>query len=575
MESNKSPNRNSDDIVNKLLEKRGLKTDTEKADFLNIDYEKLSSADLLNDIDLAVKRILQAMADNEKVAIYSDYDADGVPGAVLLADFFYKVGFDNFQVVIPHRHLDGYGFHGHLVKKLSAEKVALIITIDLGVGALEAVELANSLGVDVVITDHHEAGDRLPPAVAVVNPKLGNYPDKMICGTGVVFQLVRLIIKNLRNTTEESLKKYHHIVSGWPIGFEKWWLDLVGLATIADMVPLLKDNRIFAHYGLLVAKKSKRPGLHALFQAGDITQFHLTEKDIGFGVAPLINSASRLSHALQAYDLLVTRGVKQAKEQANELKKLNQKRKTMSATLVKQAYGILDKRNIKNVIVVGSPDWNPGLLSILAGKVMEEYQRTTFVWTLTEGNQVKGSARALAGESVLEIMSATSHKFIKFGGHKAAGGFTCDYDHIHDLGDCLDVAHKELYGKVSEVPKIELMFNFDLELDLESFDLELYKSIRKLSPFGLGNPEPIFIFSNCQVLEVRQFGKRNEHLEVSLQDKNNKRHKAVAFYKTLDQYHFVPKVLDKVKVVATISLNTWRGANELRLDLIDVLRCDE
>ncbi len=559
-------------LLQVLLANRGLTSINQVRKFLAPDYDDLADPFLMHDMQTAIDRILSAMAENQTIAIYADYDADGVPGAAVLADFFTQIGYANFSVYIPHRHDEGYGFHIAAIEQLAADGTKLIITIDLGTSAEAAVDRASELGVDVVITDHHEPAHGLPKAVAIVNPKLGDYPDRMLCGAAVIFQLVRAMIFTLRDSEKKlpkSLLEISEKVSAWPEGYEKWWLDLVGLSTIADMVPLVGENRILARYGLLVGRKTRRPGLIALSRHARFNLRTLDETDIGFTIAPRINSASRMEHAFESFKLLSTSDPAIALEQAKKLSSLNDKRKRVTATTVKQAKKMLSERTVEEVLVIGHPDWNPGILSILSGKLSEQYNRSTFVWTIHGSEKIKGSVRAAEGESVLDLMHPLADQFIKFGGHQAAGGFTCVRENIHTLEGKLRAVHADLYGK--KVKSKAVAYQVDGELLFSECSPATHKMIRQLAPFGMGNPEPVFIFSDGILHGLRQFGKHEEHIEVTIKDSKGRFLKAVAFYKTANNYSYTPQIGEGIRVVGNVTLNRFLGKEELRLSLIDIL----
>lgn len=284
------------DILQTLLTRRGL-TDAEAIEaFLNPSYDDMTNDPyLLKDMEKGVVRILGAIDAHEKIAVYSDFDADGIPGGIILHDFFKKIGYDNFVNYIPHRDTEGYGFHKDAVRALSKEGVTLIITVDVGITAVDTVVYAQELGVDCIVTDHHEPLDTIPSAVAVINPKQATctYPFSGLCGAGVAYKLVQALLQEAR---------FSHIPRGW----EKWLLDLVAIATVADMVPLVDENRALVHWGLYVLRKSQRPGLIALLRKLRIQQRFVTEEDIGFFIGPRINAASRMGHPQDAFELLST-----------------------------------------------------------------------------------------------------------------------------------------------------------------------------------------------------------------------------------------------------------------------------
>ena len=286
-------------LVQQLLFTRGIHDAESARAFTEPNYDTdLHSPFLLTDMAKAVERILRAMREGEHIVIYTDYDCDGIPGGVLLHDFFTAIGYTNFENYIPHRHEEGYGFNADSVPYFKERNAKLIITVDCGITDHPAVEKANELGIEVIVTDHHEPSETLPPAYAVINPKRDDaYPFKGICGTAVAYKLVQAILEEGKKSGQITLKD----------GMEKWWLDLVGLATIADMVPLTGENRVFARYGLQVLRKSQRPGLQHLLRKAGGSQRYLTEDDIGFTIAPRINASSRMDTPEDAFHMLRTR----------------------------------------------------------------------------------------------------------------------------------------------------------------------------------------------------------------------------------------------------------------------------
>jgi single-stranded-DNA-specific exonuclease len=312
-------------ILNRLLVARGITDKQEALLFLNPNYDTdLHAPELLNDIEKACTRIEEALQSGERIAIFSDYDCDGIPGAVVLYDFFSALKYENFQNYIPHRHYEGFGLSTKAIDSLKNDGVALIITIDCGTTNVEEISYAKEQGIDVIVTDHHEPGDTLPEAVAIVNPKLGNYPFTGLCGAATAFKLAQAMLN--RNNYDITA------------GREKWWLDMVGIATIADMVPLRGENRVFATYGLQVLRKSRRPGLQQLLRKSKIDQRYLTEEDIGFTIGPRINAASRMDTPEDAFYMLAETDEAKAGERVIHLEKLNQDRKTQVALMTKDLH---------------------------------------------------------------------------------------------------------------------------------------------------------------------------------------------------------------------------------------------
>ncbi|MCA9358531.1 DHH family phosphoesterase, partial [Candidatus Kaiserbacteria bacterium] len=366
-------------LLNRLLRERGIDTPEAATIFLNPDYNtQLHNPFLLHDIDKAVERILRAMTDGERIGIFSDYDCDGIPGAVVLHDLFKALKYDNFQNYIPHRHYEGFGLSTTAIDTLKKDGVTLVITIDCGTSNVEEVAHGNEVGVDIIITDHHEPEAELPAAVAVVNPKLGDYPFDGLCGAAVAYKLAQAVLEEAE----------HELTPGW----EKWWLDMVGVATIADMVPLVDENRVLAHYGLQVLRKSRRPGLQQLLKKARIDQRFLTEEDIGFTIGPRVNAASRMDTPEDAFQLLSETDVVKAGERVAHLEKLNTERKSQVALMTKDLHKRLkDVEEIPPVIVMGHTDWRPSLVGLAANKLAEEHGRPVFLWGIDGNGVYKGS----------------------------------------------------------------------------------------------------------------------------------------------------------------------------------------
>jgi single-stranded-DNA-specific exonuclease len=512
------------ELLQKLLIYRGLTDPEEIAEFLNPDYETgLHDPYLMKDMDTVVERVLRAVSNNEKILIYSDYDADGIPAAVIMHDYFTGIGYKNFEVYIPHRHNEGFGLHLEAVDKFKEAGVKLLITLDCGITDIEEVEHATNAGIDVIITDHHmplqkDGKDFLPPAYAVINPKRSDcdYPYDMLCGSGVAFKLVQaLLLKNRFGLKE---------------GAEKWFLDMAGLATLSDMVPLTGENRVFAHYGLKVLRKSKRPGFIHLLRKMNTKQAYITEDDIGFMITPRINAASRMGVPLDAFHLLSTKDEIIGSQYAAHLDAINNERKGLVASLVKEIKKVLHEREEhykdKKIIVLGNPDWRPALLGLVANSIAEEYGKPVFLWGREDGKYIKGSCRSDGRTDLTKIMGLAQKSLVDFGGHKLSGGFSVDHEKIHELEDALLKAGLEC---MSEEKNENEQLPIDAKLSLNDVTWKTYNEIEQLAPFGIGNPKPVFLFENISVVSVKQFGKAKEHLELTFKNSNERPIKAIAF----------------------------------------------
>jgi len=541
-------------ILNRLLVARGLVKADEVKEFLNPNYDtQLHAPELLSDMAKACERIEAAMKADERIAIFSDYDCDGIPGSVILFDLFTAIDYTNFQNYIPHRHFEGFGLSTKAIDSLNKDKVKLIITIDCGTTNVEAVAHAKSLGIDVIITDHHEPTEILPEAVAIVNPKLGDYPFEGLCGAGVVFKLAQAMLN--RNDY------------GVSPGQEKWWLDMVGVATIADMVPLRGENRVLAHYGLQVLRKSRRPGLQQLLRKAKINQSYLTEEDVGFTIGPRINAASRMDTPEDAFYMLSETDVVKAGERVEHLEKLNQDRKTQVALMTKDLHKRLKTlEEIPPVLVMGSPEWRPSLVGLAASKLAEEHHRPVFLWG-TDGNGVyKGSCRSGGGASVVTLMNTASAVFIEHGGHHFSGGFSVRDEDIFTFGEKLVQA----MGGLGEAATIKEDIKIDAELSLNDVNQFLIKELSKLSPFGTGNHKPLFVFKNVVPKTVDLFGKTKEHSKLIF-DTEDGQLEAIAFFQTPDQFSKEPKSDVPCTVIAHVEQSFFMGRQQKRLRIVEVL----
>lgn len=539
-----------------LLSNRGIKNLKEAEDYLKPSYDTgLHDPFLLHGMEKAVERILKAIKDNEKIVIYSDYDCDGIPGAVVLHDFFTAIGYTNFYNHIPHRHYDGFGLSEKAILKLEAEqKPNLIITIDCGTTDLEAVALAQSKNIDVIITDHHEPKETLPAAVAVVNPKVGDtYPFAGLCGAGVIYKVVQALIArgDFRITP----------------GQEKWWLDMVGIATIADMVPLTDENRILAHYGLTVLRKSRRPGIQKLLRKQRVNQSYLSEDDIGFVLGPRINAASRMDTPEEAFLLLATKDEGEAGAALEHLEKLNKERKTAVALMTREVHSRLKKvTEIPPVIVLGNPEWRPSLVGLAASKLAEENNRPAFLWGRDGNGVLKGSCRSGGGVSVVTLMEAAAKVFSEFGGHHMSGGFSVRDEAIHDLATALEQAYVDL----GEKTKITESVKVDLELALDEIDTQLLKLQKQCAPFGADNPKPTYLIRNVVPKEVLEFGKTKEHLKLTF-DTAGIAKEAIAFFKTRDNFTKTPSTETPASLLVQLDESFFMNRLQTRLRIIDIV----
>ncbi|MES2223379.1 MAG: single-stranded-DNA-specific exonuclease RecJ [Patescibacteria group bacterium] len=507
------------DILSHLLFHRGIKTKDEAGVFLSPSYDAgVYDPYLLHDMEKAVTRILGAIENKEKICIYSDYDADGIPGAVVLHDLFKKIGYSNFINYIPDRSEEGFGLHKEAMEKIAKEEVKLMITVDCGIADKECVDYAKTFGIDTIITDHHLPNEKLPNAFAIVNPKISpKYPDQMICGAGVAYKLAQGVLTKNRFGLKE--------------GEEKWLLDMVGIATLSDMVPLVNENRCFAYFGLKVLRKSRRIGLIKLLSKLKIDQSKLTEDDVGFMITPRINAASRMGISYDAFKLLTTTDQNEADILVDKLEKVNKDRKTTTAHLVKEVKKHIEAKYSpyfnNKVIVAGDPTWKPSLLGLVANSLAEKEGKPVFLWG-RDGIQeaLKGSCRGVGEVSVTDIMTSVAEGvFNEFGGHHLAGGFSVSHESIHLLEGELERAYEKCGSVVGEIEKWA-----DSAISLSEVDSNFVRQVEMVAPFGTGNPKPLFLIANATVESVQMFGKTKEHLKVLLLKPNGGILEAISFF---------------------------------------------
>lgn len=540
----------SDDIETQLLASRGI---DDKDKFFSPDYEKdLRDPFGLLGMDKAVDRILSAIKKREKIAVFGDYDADGVCASAIFHDFFKKIGFENFAVHIPDRNIEGYGLNFEAIEQFEKEQVDLIITVDCGIADYDEIRKANENGIDTVVLDHHLQPEKIPQAIAIVDPKQekDDYPFEMLAGAGVAFKTIQALVD----------KGGFAVTPGW----EKWLLDLVAIATVADMMPLEDENRVLVFYGLQVLKKTRRPGLLKLFEKTKIQQQYITEDDIAFLIAPRINIAGRMDHANASYALLTTESVSEAEWIAEHLDSLNVERKETVAKILDE----IDKRakdykKKPEIIVEGDLSWPVGVLGLTANKVMEKYECPVFLWGAAAAEKIKGSCRSNGMINLVDLMRQLPDGFLKeFGGHAAAAGFSLERDKIGDFKE--EVV--KLFGKIDK-KETEALLWIDKEIKLEKIDWDFLQTVEKFRPFGMGNSRPYFLFKNLEVSRVNKFGNGGIHLRLDFSTRDGLI-SAIGFF--MSNGHWDIKSGDKIDLAASIERNYFNGYDELRLRIIDI-----
>ncbi len=489
-------------LIARLLLNRGLSAPEEVLAFLEPGLERLAPPFGLPGLDTAAARLAQAVRRQEPLAVYGDYDADGLTAATLLTLFFQELGLP-CTTYIPDRLTEGYGLNQPALEKIAA-RARLLVTVDCGISDAPEVAWAQDHGLEVIITDHHELPPELPPALAVVNPKRGGeaYPFDMLAGVGVALLLALGVRARLR---EEGWFKNH------PEPNLKNYLDLVALGTAADVVPVLGENRILVRQGLKILEDTRRPGLLALKEVAGMNGKTVTFRDMCFRLAPRLNAAGRLGQAMGALHLLLATDLGQARTQARILNELNRQRQSLEGEVLKEALSLVRQQGLdqRPVMVLGREGWHPGVLGIVAARLAEEFHRPVALLSL-KGGLGKGSARSIEGFHLFQGLQACRQHLVKFGGHEAAAGFSLHEENLPALQEALEEAFLTQIGEARLHPTLKV----DATIDLPDLDRGFYEHLERLRPFGPGNPEPVFVCDAVECLASRVVGER--HLRVQL-----------------------------------------------------------
>lgn len=543
-------------LFEQILTARGLMTRAARQAFLQPDYMAVKHDPfLLPDMKKAVARLKQAREQGEKIVIYGDYDIDGLSATALLLDAFGKFGFEDVDAFIPNRFVEGYGMTMGAVDKVRNMGAGLIVTVDTGSLCHAEIEYASSLGIDTVVTDHHNVAETPPPSVAAVNPKFPGhtYPFRDLCGAGVAFKLVQALQTEL---------------DGLPDGYEKWLLDLVALGTVCDIVTLADENRANVYWGLEVLKKQQRPGLKALMMVAGVEPEQVNARHLGFGLGPRMNAAGRLETAQHALDMLVARDGLVALEASEKLEELNVKRRSIQDAIFEEACVQAEQLADDRVLVVSSDGWNHGVIGIVASKLVEKYKKPVFIIG-ERGEEATGSARSFGDFSAADAVRAADDIIIKGGGHGAAAGVTLatkkigDFrQRVNEFYDSLQLTSQERY----------LLPRADVEIDdFSEIDEELVANLAKMEPFGNGNPEPVLKITRASVLSMRRMGADGQHVKLALRDKNGKVLQMLAFNASEE---FFREPGDEVAVWFQPTVNEWQGVRTVEGRLLHIILLD-
>lgn len=488
-----------------LLRSRGVDTEEKAYRFLNPDLSGLQDPFLLSGMEEAVRLIRHAVASRERIMIFGDYDADGVCATSILLETLTEEG-ASVSFRLPDRRKDGYGLNESAVREIS-EKASLLITVDCGISSMAEVALAKSLGLTVIVTDHHQLPEVLPEADAILNPLIGNYPCPYLCGAGVALKICQAL------QGMESVQKR---------------LDLAAIATVADVVPLLEENRIIVREGLKRIQSTGRPGLKALLDAAG-TSAPVQADALAFRIGPRLNAAGRLGDASLCVQLLLTGKPEKAADVARQLEEMNRRRQNMEHEITDAAFRSISESMSPEdrVLIAAGEGWNPGLIGLSAGKICEKYYRPAIVLSLPEdGGPAVGSCRSIPGVHIFEMLQACSDLLVRFGGHAQAAGLTVEREKIPALREKLNRVIRESCDESVFVPRQE----YDLELPFRNWTPETLKELDLLEPTGCGNPPPVFLLSGASVQSMRRVGRDLSHLQLSLVTPENTFVRGIAFF---------------------------------------------
>lgn len=537
------------EIIEILLKNRQV---VDRDDFLSPNYERVMASHdpfALVDMDKAVERLVLAHQQQQKIVIFGDYDADGVTATALLLDALASFGFERVDYFLPNRFTNGYGMTVKAVEQIVAEKQPnLIITVDCGSLNQVEIERANQLGVDVIVTDHHNVAEVQPPAVAVVNPKRpeNTYPNRSLSGVGTAFTLVRALQTRL---------------GGLAPGQEKWLLDLVAIGTIADLMELQGENRALVKFGLMVLAKTRRPGLKHLLDQNKLEQ--LTAETVGFVVGPRINASGRLEAADFALEVLTAQTLAEAHERVEKLNYLNTKRRALQDKVYGEAFEQATESD-DPVLVLAGEGWHEGVVGIVASRIQEEFQKPVFILS-RRPEQIKGSARSFGQFSVFEAIEACRDLLLTGGGHDAAGGLSFKPEYLEAVRTRINDFYRSL-----NLSDQQRFLEPKPEIKLDSFVLlnkDFYHQMHQLEPFGVGNPEPIFEVVNLTTVQVLFLGSDNQHLKIRLRDSDGCELEMICFNYNKE---WKIRLEDQVKVIFTLSMNYWNGRETLQGRLLRI-----
>lgn len=530
-----------DESIVRILVQRGIDNKESIEEFLNPSYEKLYDPFLLNDMDKAVKRINTAINKEEKIFIYGDYDVDGVTASSILYMALKSIH-NNVYIYIPERENEGYGLNKNAIDKIYKAGGNLIITVDCGISSHSEAEYAKSMGIDMIITDHHTCPEILPPCVAVINPKRkdSTYPFSELCGAGVSLKLCSAL-----NLLTDKL------------------IAICAIGTVSDIVPLILENRIITYFGIKLLREGILKNINILCEVAGTDYKNISSTTIGFTIAPRINAAGRMATAKEAVEFFISQDTKRIKELSEYLNNLNLKRQECEKEIYKEAKEKIEKNKEyeNNIMVVSGNGWHEGVIGIVASKITEEYYKPCIMICVND-NEAKGSSRSVRGYNIYEGLLGVSDLLIKFGGHSLAAGLSIDPLNIDKLREKINENAKEIFENGDISPFITI----DAELKENNINLEYTENLKKLEPFGMGNPQPLFLIKDSLVKESYSFSS-GKHMRLNLL-KEGVPIEAVGF--NMGQFTNSLKTNQKIHLLCTIDINEFKGIKKVQAKVKDI-----
>lgn len=535
-------------IVASIIANKGLKNNNEIEVFLHPRRGDFHDPFLMPDMDKAVARIIQAIDNKEKVAIYGDYDVDGITSSTVLHRFLEERGLHT-DIYIPNRLNEGYGLNKKEIEAIAETKHTLIITVDCGITGYDEIEYAKTFGIDTVVTDHHEPPEKLPDAIAVVDCKRkdNKYPFNGLAGVGVAFKLTQALAIKL-NLPEESYLKY---------------LDIVCVGTISDIVPLVDENRTISKLGLRLVKQTRNIGLKVLLES--IGYKKIDSNTISFGIAPRINACGRMGHEKEALKLFLTNNIEEAKQITQKLNEYNLQRQEIEKRIFDEAQELMQNPEEQKLpcIVLRKENWHHGVIGIVSSKITDMYFKPSILMCIEEGNIAKGSGRSIPGFDIHEALENCKENIKQFGGHSMAIGITIDNDKFDDFKKQI-----EEYAENKQISEIVPVLNIDEKVQLKNINLSDIKDLELLEPFGEANKPPIFQINNLKIESIRTLT-QGKHLKLDVKEENT-RFSAIGF--NLGNLANDYKIEDKVNIAGFLEINSFNGMDSIQINIKDIMK---